>query len=579
MLAISPSLLAVRGWHTLRANWSAWLLLFFFVAFLLYPVAYLLPAALRDRHGWTVSYLIAIWYHPVLWRSTLNSLLLGLVTVLGTTCVTLPLAWTVARYRLPATNLLIGVLLLPLILPPFVGALGLEQFLHPFGALNTLLMRCHLLRPDQPVDWLAGSGFWGVAVMQILHLYPILFLNLVTAFANIDRTLEEAALSLGASRWHVWKTITLPLALPGYFAGAILVFLAAFTDLGTPLMFNYPSLIAVQIFNLVSEREVNPLGYALVLVVLLVSSGVFYTGRRYILRRSYAFSPRGTQAIVSQPLSIWLALLVWTYAVILLILSLLPHFMVILLALEGRWQFTVLPEVYSLDHFRTLLQEDIVGIAVRNSLVYSLWSTFLDLLVGFSIAWLVLRRPTRLSSLLDHLAMLPLALPGLVLAFGYLTAYRRLPLGPLGSWFDPGANPTLLLILAYTVRRLPYVLRSALAGLQQVPPLLEEAAASLGASRWRVWTTVTLPLIRPHLLAGGTLAFAFAMLEVSDSLMLAQQERYYPITRAIYGLSLRPDDGPMVASALGVIGMVLLFLALLVASRTLGRSFAEVFRA
>jgi iron(III) transport system permease protein len=415
--------------------------------------------------------------------------------------------------------------------------------------------------------------------MQILHLYPILFLNLVTRICEHRQNFRRGSAQSRRKSLAVWKTITLPLALPGYFAGAILVFLAAFTDLGTPLMFNYPYLIAVQIFNLVSEREVNPLGYALVLVVLLVSSGVFYTGRRYILRRSYAFSPRGTQAIVSQPLSIWLALLVWTYAVILLILSLLPHFMVILLALEGRWQFTVLPEVYSLDHFRTLLQEDIVGVAVRNSLVYSLWSTFLDLLVGFSIAWLVLRRPTRLSSLLDHLAMLPLALPGLVLAFGYLTAYRRLPLGPLGSWFDPGANPTLLLILAYTVRRLPYVLRSALAGLQQVPPLLEEAAASLGASRWRVWTTVTLPLIRPHLLAGGTLAFAFAMLEVSDSLMLAQQERYYPITRAIYGLSLRPDDGPMVASALGVIGMVLLFLALLVASRTLGRSFAEVFRA
>jgi iron(III) transport system permease protein len=175
--------------------------------------------------------------------------------------------------------------------------------------------------------------------------------------------------------------------------------------------------------------------------------------------------------------------------------------------------------------------------------------------------------------------MLPLVLPGLVLAFGYLTCYVRLPLGPLRSWFDPGQNPALLLMIGYAVRRLPYVVRSAMAGLQQVPVVLEEAAASLGASRWRIWRTVTLPIIRPHLLAGGMLAFAFAMLEVSDSLMLAQQEKFYPITRAIYALSLRPDDGPQLASAMGVLGMGLLFAALFVASYALGRSLAQLFRA
>jgi len=563
----------------LRRSWLQWLLLVFFVAFLIYPMAYLFPSALRDRSGWTTGYLFAVPQHPLLRWAILNSLLLGVVSVVGTTCLTLPLAWIIARYRLPAAGWLIGLLLVPLILPPFVGVLGLDQFLHPFGSLNILLIRFGLLRWEQPVDWLARSGFWGVAIMQILHLYPILFLNLTAAFANIDRSLEEAAYSLGAGRWRVWWTVTFPLALPGYFAGAVLVFIAAFTDLGTPLMFNYSPVLAVQIFNLISEREVNPLGYALVLVVLIISCGVFYLARRQILYRPYEFSVRGTQAAIYRPLRTWIRLMVWVYVIVLLGISLLPHLTVFLLAFEGRWQFSILPSAYSLDSFRVLFQEDTVSVAVRNSLFYSFWSTALDLILGMLIAWFALRNPSRLSSLLDSLAMLPLALPGLVLAFGYLTCYGRLPLGPLRSWLDPGINPTLLLILAYAVRRLPYVLRSAMAGLQQVPPVLEEAAASLGASRWRVWKTVTLPLIRPHLLAGGILAFAFAMLEVSDSLMLAQQEKYYPITRAIYGLSLRPDDGPQVASALGVLGMGLLFAALLVASRALGRSLAEVFQA
>ncbi|GBD35976.1 Spermidine/putrescine transport system permease protein PotB [bacterium HR36] len=561
------------------SRWPEWMLLGFFGAFLLFPVAYVVPMAFRDRQGWTSEYLTAILTHPLLARATLHSLALGLVAVAGTTVLTLPLAWCLARYRIWAAGGLVGLLLIPLVLPPFVGALGLEQFFHPFGALNIMLAHLGLVRENKPIDWLAASGLAGVALMQTLHLYPILLLNLTAAFSNIDRSLEEAALSLGAGPWRVFWTVTMRLALPGYFAGAILVFISAFTDLGTPLMFNYACVLPVQIFNLISEREVNPLGYALVVVVAVISAGLFYLSRRQILRREYQILSHGAQASAEKRPPWWVHSLIWTYALALLGISLIPHFMVVLLALEGRWQFSVLPTAYSLETFRTLSHEGIVAIAVQNSLVYSLCSTLLDLVLGLGIAWVVLRRPSRLSGLLDGLAMLPLVLPGLVLAFGYLTCYTRLPLGALRPWLDPGQNPSLLLVLGYAVRRLPYVVRSAMAGLQQVPPVLEEVAASLGAGSWEIWRTIVLPLLRPHLLAGGILAFAFAMLEVSDSLLLAQQEKYYPITRAIYGLSLRPDDGPQLASALGVIGMLLLFTALVIASQALGRSLAQLFRA
>jgi iron(III) transport system permease protein len=151
------------------------------------------------------------------------------------------------------------------------------------------------------------------------------------------------------------------------------------------------------------------------------------------------------------------------------------------------------------------------------------------------------------------------------------------------SWLrdacDPGKNPVPLLIIAYAVRRLPYVTRSAQAGLQQVPQVLEEAAENLGASRWRVLRTVTTPLIAANVAAGAVLTFAFAVLEVSDSLMLAREERYYPITRALVGILLRPDDGDRLASALGVVAMALLATALLGASILLGRRLGQMFRA
>jgi len=177
--------------------------------------------------------------------------------------------------------------------------------------------------------------------------------------------------------------------------------------------------------------------------------------------------------------------------------------------------------------------------------------------------------------------MLPLAVPGLVLAFGYLAISIRLK-RTLGEqtprWLDVQQYPVVLLVVAYAFRRLPYVVRSAVAGLQQTPRDLELAGANLGAGRATVLARITVPLILANLIAGGLLAFAFAMLEVSDSLVLAQSAAYYPITKAILDLSQRLGDGPYIASALGAWAMLLLTLTILAANGLLGRKMGAVFR-
>ena len=143
---------------------------------------------------------------------------------------------------------------------------------------------------------------------------------------------------------------------------------------------------------------------------------------------------------------------------------------------------------------------------------------------------------------------------------------------------DVRANPTLFLVIAYAVRRLPYMVRSAVAGLQQTSPVLEEAAQSLGATPLRAWRRITFPLIAANLIAGGLLVFAFSMLEVSDSLVLAQRQDHYPITKAIFELFQLLGTGPYVAAALGVWAMLLLGLTLLTASLALGRRLGALFR-
>jgi iron(III) transport system permease protein len=267
-------------------------------------------------------------------------------------------------------------------------------------------------------------------------------------------------------------------------------------------------------------------------------------------------------------------------------IAILPHISVILVSLsaDGSWYRSVLPRALTLGHYAEALAHPLAVGAIRNSLFYATCAVVIDLVLGLLIGYLIVRTRIWGRSVLDALAMLPLAVPGLVMAFGYVAMTLRWPFAkgdPLHGVIDViGAepNPIPLLIIAYAVRRLPYVVRSAVAGLQQTSPEMEEAAMNLGAGRLRAVRTVIIPLIAANLIAGGLLAFSFAMLEVSDSLILAQREQHFPITKAIYVLFERLGDGLYLASAMGVWGMALLAVTLIGASMVMGKKMGAIFR-
>jgi iron(III) transport system permease protein len=242
-----------------------------------------------------------------------------------------------------------------------------------------------------------------------------------------------------------------------------------------------------------------------------------------------------------------------------------------------RWFFTILPGEYSMRYYGEVFTDSQTSISIANSLLYSGLSAFVDLGLGLVIAHLLAREVFPGKSLLDAAAMLPLALPGLVLAFALLTSYN---FQGWWGWINPRTNPTFLLVVSYALRRLPYIVRAAYAGYQQTSVSLEEASYNLGAGRWRTFSRVTLPLIAPSLIAGTILTFCFAMLEVSDSLILAMESRFAPITRGIYEIMGRPSpDSAALASALGVLAMVLLGGGMLVGSRLMGQRMGAFFRA
>ena len=572
----------VRSKRDLSALWPSiltWgIALLFFGPFLIRPVVTVFLGAISRLDPATNARVLD--FHLLLLplqsslikQSIVNSFYLAILATLAASLIALPLAYASARLKFAGKSLLTGLLLVPLLLPPLVGAVGLKQMLAREGFINTLLGR-----NQNPIDFLGPRFLSGhgpllmVVFVAALHLYPLVYLNLTAAWANVDSSLEEAAENLGASPSRVFRSVTLPLLLPGFLSGALIVFIFAFTDLGTPLVFGFSKVAAVQIFNLKTETN-DPTGYVLAFYLVVLAGLVFWISRRFLDGGKIATLARGTRRAREAEASPMVKVLVYILFFGVIGLSLLPHFGVVLASLASDWTSRLWP-AWTTDNYVHVFTDPTIPArdSIKISLICASASMVLDVIGGFALAYALVRGKVWARGLLDTLAMLPLALPGLILAFGLLVSYRYSALDPINN------SPIPLLIISYAVRRLPYALRSVSAGLQQTSVTLEEASLNMGASPIRTVWNITRPLVTANLIAAGLLTFAFAVLEVSDSLILASSSDQVPIAQAIYQLVNASKLYP--ACALGVVGMGLLSATFLLVNRLLGKQLGALFRA
>ncbi len=548
----------------------------FFAAFFAWPILQILQGGFTGADGsFTLAYVIEIFTDPIYLEGLRNAFVLAVLSTLLTFLIAVPLAFISDRFLFPGKQLLSAFILVPMILPPFVGAIGIRQIFGQYGALNALLQQLGLLADGATFDWLGANRFWGIVVLNALHLYPILYLNVLAALANVDPAMEEAAENLGCTGFRRFFKITLPLIRPGVFAGGTIIFIWSFTELGVPLIFDFTRVTPVQIFYGLKDIGGSPFPYALVAIMLISSVLLYAIGKGLFGRTGHAMMAKATAAGGPRNPGISRALICSSMFGLVTFLAILPHVGVILVAFSSDWYATIIPEHFTLKNFDLALSHDLTVSSIANSLKFASLSTVVDIFLGISIGYVVVRTRLPGRHLLDAMAMMPLAVPGLVLAFGYLAMSQE---GRFFSFLDPTENPTGLLIIAYAVRRLPYVVRSCVAGFQQTSETLEEAAQNLGAPPLKSTIKITLPLITANIMAGGLLAFSFAMLEVSDSLILAQKSAYYPITKAIFELFQLLGDGRFLASALGVWAMVFLAVTIGGMSLLLGRKLGAIFR-
>jgi len=536
----------------------------FLGAFLFYPMADVFGRTFFYQGRFSPGLFVLTLSSPVIRTALSNSFLMALASVLFSSLIALPLAVIFSNYDFPLKRLLSGITLVPLILPPFVGALGIQRLFGRYGLVNLFL-------GTAPFDWLSQTGLLSVAFLQSLHLFPIMYLNLTAALSNINPEHKEAARLCGAGPSRVFRDITLPLALPGFYAGAVIVFLWSFTDIGTPLILGFRRALAVEIFDRTSAVNSDPTGPAMVVFVALITFFFIFLFKRFLSTDASGPGGKGVRAAEIARPSVKGLFFIYPFLFVVLFIALLPHMGIVLMSIAEKWFMTALPEKIGLGFYRDALSGSGVMLSAGNSLLYSAVSTLADVVLGFWFAYLIVRRKIRAGWVMDAVVMLPLALPGLVLAFGYLAAFS-------GTFLDPLVNPVPLLIIGYAVRRLPYTFRAAYAGLQQVGPEYEEAARVCGAGPLRSVLTIALPLSAAGLIAGAILAFMYAMLEVSESMILAVKEQFFPITRELYLLRGKLPDGDFVASALGVLCMFFLAVGLTAAATLLGKHLGKMFR-
>jgi len=532
-------------WRQGFGSWRSYLVLgaiaAFLLALLLIPIGTVFVVAFRDGDGsFTLGHFGTFFTTGLMRESFGNSLYVATTSVLVASLIAVPLAYITVRFQFRGALLIQTLGVLPLIMPPFVGAVAMQLVFGRSGSMN-LLLEDHF-GFSIPIM----QGLTGVIFVESLHYFPFILMNLIVALRAIDGAMEEAALNLGARGWRLFARIVFPLAMPGYLAGAALVFIKVFDDLGTPLVLGQTNLLAPQAYLRITQVGLeDPLGYVISVIMIAFSILALWLSVRVMKGKDYSTLQKGGAGIARRRLQPAEALIAYAVIVLVLLVVLSPHLGLLVLSFTRIWSYSVLPETWTLANYATVF-EDSSGM-ITNTLLYCGLAAGIDVVIGTAIAYLILRTRIPGRQWLDFAASAAIAVPGIVLAIGYLRMFQGVEIGGV-----PVTQTWLLIMLAYSVRRLPYALRSCMAALQQINVNLEEAAEMLGASKWRAVRRIVIPLMAGGILAGFVSSFITAAVELSATILLVVKESQAPMSYGIY-LYMQSVSGRGAGAALGVL--------------------------
>ena len=470
------------------------------LVFVVYPIGCVVAQSFRSGDAFSLSVYAEVVKSAYLRKAFWNSLMMSSLTAAVGTLLGFAMAFAVVRAKVPLGKFFNTVAVIPIVSPPFIGALAIIML---FG--NNGLVTWNLLRIQNfPV-----YGFNGLFLAQVVTFFPVAYLTLKGVLEGMNPVLEDAALNLGGSRFKVFLKVTLPLAVPGIASSILLLFVETLADFGNPLILagsKFPVLSVQAYLQIVGMYDL-PKGAAISVFLLIPSVLAFYLQRAIVARKRYTTVTGKPQSSTGKIVSPGARAGLFVFCLFISLVVALIYFSILLGALAKVWGYD---NHLTFDHFIFVFG---VGFkAVRDTLMIAGIATPIAGLFGMVIAFLVVRTKVPGKKLIGTMSILSFAVPGTVIGIGYILAFNHRPLALTGT--------LAILLLNFVFRYIPVGIESGTAILQQIDPSIEEAAVDLGADARRTFTKITLPMIVPAFFSGLVFAFVRAMTAVSAAIFL-----------------------------------------------------------
>ena len=485
-------------------------LITFLTLFILYPLAILLVDSFVGDGGFGFSVFKRIFNILTFTHAITNTLKVGFLVGILSTLIGLLFAYVEVYVRMGkfTGGLFKVVSMLPVVSPPFVLSLSMIMLFGKAGIITRFLLKIY----DNSV-----YGFWGIAIVQTLTFFPVCYMMLKGLLKNIDPSLEEAARDMGASRWKVFTSVTFPLLLPGLGNAFLVTFIESIADFANPMIIggSYDTL-ATTIYLQITGAYDKAGAAAMAVVLLCITLAMFAVQKYYLERKTAATltgkASRGRMLISDRSVKIPLTVLCSLVAIFVIMMYLcvpigafFPTWGYKFFPLTGKWFKLVFTRYHGFQAF-------------RDSFLLSLISAPITALLSMIISYLVVKRKFKSKGFIEAVSMLAMAVPGTVLGVGYIRGFSG---GLFHSGFLQGLYGTgLILIIVFVVRSLPTGTRSGISALRQIDKSIEESAYDMGADSFRVFMTVTLPLIKDSFLSGLVTSFVRSITAISAIILL-----------------------------------------------------------
>ncbi len=526
-------------------GWTTIVILLLYALFLLYPLSLLLKMAFSDGVHFTLENFAKFFSRKYYSITLLNSFKVSIAATIASVIVGVVLGYFMSVFKVRGAKLLRMCIVMATMSAPFVGAYAWIMLLGRNGVITNFLSGLFgITMPDI-------YGFNGIMLVFVTQLFPLVFLYVQGAMSKMDASLMEASENLGCTGFKRFFTVVLPLISPTVLAGALLVFVRAMSDFGTPMLIGegYRTFTVILYNEFVGEVSQNKGFASAIAIIAILITMVVYFSQNFVAKKQ-AFSMNALHRIEKKQLHGFSNFIVHFITYVVVGISILPQLYVVYTSfLKTSGQIYVAG--YSLQSYQDMFSR--LGRSIQNTIVIPAVSLLIVVFLAVLIAYVAVRRRNVLSGAVDVISMIPYVIPGTVIGIAMISAFNREPLVLTGGM--------LIMVVALVVRRLPYTIRSSVAILQQIPLYVEEAALSLGSSKPKAFFTVTLPMMSSGVLSGAILSWVTLISELSTAILL-YTGKTQTLTVAIYTQIVRGNYG--IASAMATVLTVMTLLSLLI---------------